>query len=250
MTGSIKNPPWASLVIAALAVSIPATVAAEPATAQSREQAFANVAKLPDWDGVWASERGKDPEPKLTPRAAKAKADFEAAKTRGENLQVPAANCVPDGMPRIMRIYPIEFIFSPDRVTIGIETYSQTRRIFTDGRPLPDDPDAFFNGASVGHWEGDTLVIDTVGLNEQNSLVPGVHLTDQTRIQERIRLESPDLLVDTVTITDPNLVTEPHVFRQAYRRHRDWEIREYVCQENNHDAADEFGRPSLSLDLE
>lgn len=247
MSKSAK-PVWAYAAIAAAIVGAAAADAAGPPPAQTREQAFASLAKLPDWDGVWETERGKDPDPKLTPAAARAKADFEASKAKGENLQVPAANCVPDGMPRIMRIYPIEFIFSPGRVTIGIETYSQTRRIFTDGRPLPDDPDPFFNGSSVGHWEGDTLVVDTVGLNNQNSLVPGVHLTDQTRIQERIRLDSPDHLVDTFTVTDPNLLTEPYVFRQAYRRHRDWEIREYVCQENNHDAADAFGRPSLSLD--
>ncbi|MEO6387331.1 MAG: hypothetical protein ABIT16_00880 [Croceibacterium sp.] len=243
-----QNHFWARAAVAALLCGGSAAQATGPAPAQTREQAFASLANLPDWDGVWETERSKDPEPKLTLAAATAKADFEASKERGENLQGPAANCVPDGMPRIMRIYPIEFIFSPGRVTIGIETYSQTRRVFTDGRPLPDDPDPFFNGSSVGHWEGDTLVIDTIGLNNQNSLVSGVHLTDQTRIQERIRLEGPDLLVDTFAITDPNLVTEPHVYRQSYRRHRDWEIREYVCQENNHDAADALGRPSLSLD--
>lgn len=249
MNGTRKSL-WAHAAVAALVIGIPATYAGAAEPAANRQQAYSSLANLPDWDGVWSTQRGTDPEPKLTPSAAKAKADYEAAQERGENLQVPAANCVPDGMPRIMRIYPIEFIFSPGRVTIGLEVYSQIRRIFTDGRPLPEDPDLTFNGTSVGHWEGDTLVIDTVGLNNQNSLVRGVHLTDQTRIQERIRLEGPDLLVATVTITDPNILTEPHVFRQSYRRHRDWEIREYVCQENNRDAADEFGRPSMSLDFD
>jgi len=245
MNGTRKTP-WLYVAAAALMIGAPAACAAEAEPAVSRQLAYSSLANLPDWDGVWATQRSTDPEPKLTPSAAKAKADYEAAQERGENLQVPAANCVPDGMPRIMRIYPIEFIFSPGRVTIGLEVYSQTRRIFTDGRPLPEDPDPAFNGASVGHWEGDTLVIDTTGLNNQNSLIRGVHLTDQ----ERIRLEGPDLLVATVTVTDPNLLTEPHVFRQSYRRHRDWEIREYVCQENNRDAADEFGRPSMSLDFD
>ena len=230
---------------AALFLSSPATSAE---TVQTRQQAYGALGALPDWDGAWSAIRTKDAEPVLTPRAAKAKADFEAGQARGENLQVPAANCVPDGMPRIMRLYPIEFIFSPGRVTIGIETYSQTRRIYTNRPHLPDDPDPAFNGHSVGHWEGDTLVVETNGLNSQNSLIKGVHLTEQTRIVERIRLEKPDLLVDTMTITDPGILARPFTIRQAYQRHRDWDIREYVCQENNHDAADALGRPSLSLD--
>jgi hypothetical protein len=238
--------------VRAAALLLFCTVSSAVAFAQpakpSRQEAFAAVAALPDWDGTWSSVRGKDPEPVLTPKGAKMKADFEAGQARGENLQVPAANCVPDGMPRIMRLYPIEFLFTPGRVTIPIETYSQIRRVYTDGRPLPEDPDPAFNGSSIGHWEGDTLVVETVGLNNQNNIVRGVHMTDRTRIQERIRLEKPDLLVDTVTVTDPEMLAQPWTYRQAYERHRDWDMREYICTENNHDAADEAGRPSLSLE--
>jgi hypothetical protein len=224
------------------------SAASGQAAAPTRQQAFSALSALPDWDGTWSSVRGKDPDPVLTPKGAKMKADFEAGQARGENLQVPAANCVPDGMPRIMRLYPIEFLFTPGRVTIPIETYSQIRRIYTDGRPLPEDPDPAFNGSSIGHWEGDTLVVETIGLNNQNNIVRGVRMTDGTRIQERIRLEKPDLLVDTVTVTDPEMLAQPWTYRQAYERHRDWDMREYICTENNHDAADEAGRPSLSLD--
>jgi hypothetical protein len=152
-------------------------------------------------------------------------------------------------MPGIMRMpYPIEFLFNPGRVTIGIETYSQVRRIYTDGRPLPDDPDPAFNGSSIGKWEGDTLVVDTVGLNSKTSIVPGIHPTEQTRIRETFHLEKPDVLLLTTTITDPTLFAAPFEQKQAYARHREWQIREYVCQENNRDAADPFGRPSMKLD--
>lgn len=238
---------WAA---ALLATAVPAAgEGVGPAMSpDQRRQVYDALAGLPDWQGVWSTARGKDPEPQFTPAAAKAKAAYEAAQAKGENLQVPAANCVPDGMPRIMRLYPIEFLFTPGRVTIGIETYSQTRRIYTDGRPPPEDPDPAFNGNSVGHWEGDTLVVDTVGLNNQNSIARGVRMTDQTRIRERIRLEAPDRLVDEVTVTDPALLTAPWTYRQAYERHRDWDMREYICQENNHDAADAAGRPSLKLE--
>ena len=78
-----------------------------------------------------------------------------------ENL---AANCLPPGMPGIMgQPYPMEFLMTPGQVTIVIEAYNQIRHIYTDGRPLPADPDPTFYGTSVGHWEGDTLVAETVG---------------------------------------------------------------------------------------
>jgi hypothetical protein len=181
-------------------------------TPEERRAAYDKLAAFPDWDGVWSSVRTNDPEPVLTPAAQKAHADFLAGQAEGKNLQVPSANCVPDGMPRIMRLYPIEFLFTPGRLTVGIETYSQTRRIYMDGRPLPEDPDPAFNGHSVGRWEGDTLVIDTIGLHPMNRLVPGVQFSEQGRIRERIRLESPDRLVATVTVTDPAIFAKPWTY--------------------------------------
>lgn len=227
---------------------------AEPVTAVPTAAQFTALATLPDWSGVWTPEWGplfksRDTEkPVLKPAAAKALAAFQAGKARGENLQVESANCIPEGMPEVMRKpYPIEFIYSPERVTIIAETGSQVRRVYTDGRPLPDDPDPSFNGSSIGHWEGDTLVIETIGLNPRISVAPGVHPTAKTRIVERLRLDKPDHLVLETTITDPDVFVQPLVLPTSYVRKRDWQMREYVCQENNHDAADPFGRPSMSL---
>ena len=65
-------------------------------------------------------------------------------------------------MPGIMgQPYPMEFLLTPGKVTIVIEAYQQVRHIYTDGRPLPDDPDLKFHGTSIGRWDGDTLVVDT-----------------------------------------------------------------------------------------
>jgi hypothetical protein len=228
---------------------------ADPVTPPPTPADYAALAKLPDWSGTWQpdwsqlfSSREAD-KPSLTPTAAAALAKFDAEKAKGEHQQTDAANCVPPGMPQIMRMpYPIEFIYSPGRVTIAAETYSQVRRVYTDGRPLPDDPDPAFNGHSIGHWEGDTLVVETNGLNPQTSIVAGVHPTAKTRIRETFHLDKPDVMrVDTI-ITDPDVFAKPFELKQAYVRKRDWEIREYVCQENNHDASDEFGRPSMKLD--
>jgi hypothetical protein len=226
-----------------------------PAGAQDlpSASAYAELAQWPDWGGVWspgasAAARTTATPPVLTPAGQAIMAEFEAAKARGENLQTEGANCVPSGMPGIMRLpYPIEFVYSPGRVNILIETYSEIRRIHVDGRALPEDPDPAFNGHSVGRWDGDTLVVQTIGLSPQVSLVPGLKATEKTRIDERITRVAADRLVDEITITDPDLFAQPYVMTQAYTLQPDWEIREYVCEENNRDAADELGRPSMDL---
>lgn len=228
---------------------------AGPVQAQEvgRATAYAEVTQWPDWSGVWspgvgAGSRTTATPPKLTPEGQRQLDEFEAGKAEGRNLQTQAANCVPNGMPGIMRLpYPIEFTYSPGRVNVLIETYSEIRRIYVDGRSLPEDPDPFFNGHSVGRWEGDTLVVDTVGISPQVSVVPGLRATEQTRFRERITRVARDRLVDEITITDPTLFAEPYVMVQNYTLQPDWEMREYVCQENNRDAADEEGRPSMDL---
>lgn len=218
-----------------------------------RASAYAQVTQWPDWSGVWspgasAEARTTATPPVLTPAAQAILDEFEAGKARGENLQTQGANCVPNGMPGIMRLpYPLEFVYSPGRVNILIETFSEIRRIYVDGRRLPNDPDPAFNGHSVGRWEGDTLVVETIGLSPMVSLVPGLQATGQTRIHERITRVSADTLVDEITLIDPGLFAEPYVMTQRYTLQPDWEMREYVCQENNRDGADEFGRPLMDL---
>lgn len=224
-----------------------------PAQETPRATAYQEVTQWPDWSGVWSpgvgtGSRTTTTPPKLTSEAQAIVDAFEAGKARGENLQTQAANCIPNGMPGIMRLpYPIEFVYSPGRVNILIETYSEIRRIYVDGRPLPEDPDPFFNGHSVGHWEGDTLVVDTVGISPLVSVIPGLHATETTRFHERITRVAPDRLVDEITIIDPALFAEPYVMVQAYTLQPDWEMREYVCQENNRDGADAQGRPIMDL---
>ena len=244
---------WVLLLMASVG-TLPAR-AADPITKAPAPAEWTAIAGQPDWSGVWTPEWGTlfssrgASKPVLKGAAATSLAKFEADKSKGENLQTDGANCVPAGMPQMMRMpYPIEFIYSPGRVTIITETESQVRRVYTDGRPLPEDPDPTFVGSSVGHWEGDTLVIETIGLNPRTSLVPGVHPTEKTRIVERYRLDKPDHMLVETSITDPDVFAQPLVIPTAYQRKRDWTIREYVCQENNKDAADPFGRPSMSLD--
>ncbi len=238
--------------IAALAAMVAAPAGAATArhhATPARRAAYEAIAELPDLDdGVWQidwfANRGPgQPKPSLTPQA---QARLDAYKKAG--LQNRNANCVPPGVPEIMTWpYPIEFLYSPGRVTIAIESDSQVRRIYTDGRGHPDDPDPAFNGDSIGHWEGDTLVVDTTALNPTTEIAPGVGHSDEARVIERIRKTGPDALEIVTTVEDPKVLTKPWTTTAHYARHREWTIREYVCEQNNHDSVDDEGHPGFRI---
>jgi hypothetical protein len=229
---------------AALLVAAGAAQAQDPPAPGSfevpRAAGYAEVTEWPDWSGVWYPDwtllfSGRErANPKLTPAAQAAyDAYLESIRENGPNQEAQAM-CLPPGIPGVMQQpYPIEIVYSPGRVTILTEAYEQVRRVYMDGRPLPEDPDLFFNGNSVGHWDGDTLVIDTVGLSPHTNIVPGLPHTEKSRIRERLFLQAPGQLIDEVTITNPDVLTEPFVVRIAYRLDNSFPIREYVCAENN-----------------
>jgi len=244
-------------VLLAAALGGLAAASALSAAAQDGQAAHAALGKLPDWEtGVWQIDwaalfgaGGRPEPPALTPEYAAKLAAFQASQKNGENVQNQNANCVPPGVPQIMQMpYPIEFLFTPGRVTIAIETDSQVRRIYTDGRKHQEDPDLTFNGDSIGHWDGDTLVVDTIGLEPHTEIALGVGHSDQVHIVERIRKTSPEHLEIATTIEDPKVLTKPWTVVRPYIRHADWTIQEYVCEQNNHDSADDKGRAGFRLD--
>jgi hypothetical protein len=201
---------------------------------------------------LWASGWTPPPVPKLTPPYAAKYAEFKEKdkKTPGLNFVSEVANCIPDGVPGSMQMpYPIEFLFTPGRVTILIETYSVVRRVYTDGSPMPADPDPSYQGTSVGHWEGDTLVVETTGILPETSPLRGINgHSDKMRVTERMHLIKPDVLEIKSTVEDPAVFEEPYTTTVQYRRHRDWKIMEYVCAQNNHDALDEHGNAAFSVE--
>lgn len=254
---------WATIagaLASAAALAVAAPLAAQDAPIP-RGDGYAELERLPDFSGVWNPDwsllfggggGGPPAQPKLTP-AAQERFDAFRARQAAEGVDQSAQiSCMPPGMPGIMRQpYPIEFLFTPGRVTIFAETYSQARRIYTDGRALPEDPDFLFNGTSVGRWDGDTLLVDTVGFSPVTVISAGIPHGEKMRIHERIWLEAPDVLRIETTITDPDVLTEPFVQQLAFRKQPDWEIREYVCEENNRLVADEGGaNVDLGLDDE
>jgi hypothetical protein len=237
--------------------------AAQKATRPAPSAAdWAALAKLPDFSGVWEvappgaggsgagqprarGVSGGMAPPSLTPAYA-AKAQALASQPRPEDN--PSANCLPPGMPAIMgQPYPIEILLTPGQVTIVIEAYTQVRHIYTDGRALPDDPDPTFFGSSAGHWEDNTLVVETVGFAQ----VPrglAFPYSDKLRIQERFRLADPETLTIETTITDPEALKTPYSMGvRTFKRHRNWTIAEYICEENNRNFVDEKGKAGINL---
>jgi hypothetical protein len=227
--------------------------------APTEQNEYAKLATLPDWSGVWEPIRfaapgaaGGPQPPKLTPKYAPEYAKFQEKNrtTPGINFVSSVSNCVPPGLPVIMQQpFPIEFLFTPGRVSIITESYSMVRRVYTDGSELPPDPDPSFLGTSVGRWEGDTLLIDTVAILPETSPLTGItgH-SDKMRVRERVRLVEPDVLEITTTVEDPAVFVEPYTSIARYQRHRDWRMMEYVCAQNNHDSLDEHGNPGFNLE--
>ena len=242
-----------------LLVPLAALLAAACAEAQSGPQGdtWESIAKLPDFGGLWevtfgGGPRGGGEPPSLTPAYAARQKEYQDATARGEIEDGPSANCVPNGMPSIMtQPYPIEVLFTPGKVTILIEAYAQWRQIFTDGREHPEDPDLTFNGHSIGHWEGETLVVDTVGFTKDTFMGgAGMRHSDKMHIVERFKLAAPDRLEIETTISDPEALTKPFTRTAAFGRHRDWNLAEYVCQQNNRNFTTDDGKSGIDLSFE
>ncbi len=184
----------------------------------------------------------------LTPAADARRKEMQAKA--GPTQDSPQANCLPPGMPAIMgQPYPMEFLLTPGKVTIVIEAYQQVRHIYTDGRLLPEDPDLKFHGTSIGRWDGDTLVVDTVGFSPLTEIARFVPFSPKARIVERFRLTDPDTMSIETTITDPEVLQAPMTSTRSLRRHRNWTTAEYICEENNRNSVDSAGRAGIDLTL-
>lgn len=171
------------------------------------------------------------------------------ATRRGEPPATAAVLCTPYGMPRMMAVasYPVEILQTTGQITIITEAFSEVRRVYLDQPQLPIDevPPGYY-GHSVGRWEGDTLVIDTVGIKESVSGYNGLPHSDQMRIVERMRLTAPDILQNQITIHDPVVLEKPVTYTLGYRRRPNYKMVEFVC-ENNREYIDEQGRVRMRI---
>lgn len=201
----------------------------------------------PDWYGVWErlgsinwdpSVPGNRPDrPPLTPEYQKRYQRALDMAAAGTPVNDPHANCVPLGFPRMMNMaYPFEVLYGPDKITIISEESSQVRRIWMDGRdfPGPDDLDPTYNGYSIGHWEGNDLVVETRGLRGDMMLTQkGLEHTSNLKVIERWRQADDKTLKVDITLIDPVQFTQPWTVTKTYRRAPHLYIIEYVCTENN-----------------
>jgi hypothetical protein len=146
----------------------------------------------------------------------------------------PHSRCLPQSSPRAWAGFDLQkIIHTQDSLTVLSEFMAQHRQIFLDGRPLPTDPEPTFKGYSVGKWEEDTLVVETIGYKENWLDSQGRPLTEQARTIERIRRVSYGTLEVEMTIDDPKAYTKPWKTRtQKLGLVLNTDLLEYICNEN------------------
>ncbi len=232
-----------------------ASTLAKPNT-KLRGMTWDSIKAQPDWSGMWTPGRpppGEGGPARRRPRrrawrtrrrtggapggpagfgggmpykpeyAAKNAARFKRLQGDGPGgeADIPLSNsgyCIPSGVPEVMGQVSHEYMFAPGKVVILLEN-SEIRRIYTDGRGhVPDDEsNPSFEGDSIGHWEGDTLVVDTTNIYPDAEFTFGQHVTDKTVIHERFTRIGNKMKIEQ-TVTDPILFTKPWVTTHWYDR--------------------------------
>jgi hypothetical protein len=158
----------------------------------------------------------------------------------------PDAHCLPMGLMQFhIHPQPRRMIQTPDEIVILYEGNAGIREIFTDGRALPKNGDVqpWWYGYSVGHWDGDTLVVETTGFRDGGWLdIWGSPLTDQAKLTERFRRLNYGTLRIDVTIDDPKAYTAPFTVRLNQKIVPGGELIEFICAENERSTAHMIGR--------
>jgi len=185
-----------------------------------------------DFSGVWVLQGSTtiSAEPSYQPWAQKLYEQRKAAKGKGD----PESFCLPDGAVRVTAL-PYKFVQGPKMIVVLSEGNTHSfRRFFLDGRkPDPQldlDPN-MYTGVSIGHWDGDALVVDTVGFNDKTWLDPsGKPHSDAMKLTERYtRPDLGHLNVD-ITVDDEKALTKPFTFKRVFALAPGWDLQEYVCQ--------------------
>jgi len=233
------------------AAAVAGILALSPAAAQWPP----DLSKYPDWNYQWyrigpngqynpAAPRDKQGAP-LTPEYQKIfEVGTEDVKQGGQGND-PTYICIPDGMPRVMNgIFPMELVIMPKMTYILVEYLMRQRRIYTDGRAMPEDAEPSFGGYSIGNWvdtDGDGRY-DELRVETRNFRGPRVydpsgiplHNDNQTIVRERFFIDKvdPDVLHDEITTID-HALTEPWTVLKSYRRERNAIFSEVYCGVDN-----------------
>jgi hypothetical protein len=219
-----------------------APAASAPLNASSSSQ-------TPDLSGVWMRDAPpatamqywiyelNQEEPPMTAwgleKFKAARSSFGAHEYPLEEANDPVLRgCFPPGVPRVyMHPFPFQFIQTPGEIVMLFEVDSLRREIYTDGQPRDAALMPLWMGSSIGHWEGDTLVVDTANFNDRTWLDRVGHPhSDQLHLVERFRRTDHDHLVDDITIDDPKAYTKPWTARLKFRL-RPWKLTEQFCED-------------------
>jgi len=176
----------------------------------------------------WGMKPDEEP---LRPDAA------SLVKQRRQNpTDFPRTHCLPGSIPLALMVFSFKFVQTPLEIVMMSEGGDPPRQIHIDGRPLPKEPNPAWMGNSAGHWEGDTLVIETVGFNDRAWLdVSGHPRSESMHITERYRRRDFGHMDLEVGINDPTYYTRPFTIKTVLNLIPDTDVLEYVCNENEKD---------------
>jgi hypothetical protein len=256
-----------SVVIAVIAISAPLgaqwlnyPTAGIPRTADGKPNLSAPAPRMadgkPDFSGVWEMEHNKPcppdgcadiPPPQEFGNIAWSLKDglpyrpwaTELVQARRASLRKddPISHCLPIGILESETVPTFRKIIQAPGLFVILNEYNASyRQIFTDGRPLPVDPQPAWNGYSTGKWDGDTLVVETTGFRDGIWLDTGGNvLTDAAKVTERFRRVNYGRLEVEVTVNDPKAYTKPWTIKLNQILNADTDLLDYICLENEKD---------------
>ena len=236
---------FATVLSFSLSASAQTKQPSKPSTAATENQAH-------DLSGLWFDDR---PRPVTTnerywiykftaeepPMTAWGEAQYKAAKSSFGTKAYPLAEtndplyhtCTPPGLPRIyLHPFPMQIVQTPGEVIVLFEYDSIRHQIFTDGRPHDATLGPLWMGDSIGHWEGDTLVADTVNFNDKTWLDRIGHPhSDALHVVERFRRKDHEHLLVDITIEDPKAYTKPWTTQIEFGLRPKWTLEEQFCED-------------------
>jgi hypothetical protein len=172
----------------------------------------------------WGQAKYKETKPSNGPRSF-----------RLEEMNDPVLkSCLPPGVPRIyLQPFPVQITQTPKETMMLFEYDHIVRHIFTDGRQHPADVTPTYMGHSIGHWDGDTLVVDTAGFNDKTWLDRTGHPhSEELRVVERFRRTGQDAMQVDITMEDAKALAKPWTSQLIFQLRPEWDIMEQVCTDN------------------
>ena len=239
-------PPAAALFCAGV-VGAQTNMPAQKAGAEAESKAPSAPAPKRDITGVWMirnppsmrafggatfSKEGPEMTPWAMEKYKQARSSNNGSYTLDTTNDPVLTKCAPPGTPRVyFHPYPFEFVQTPKYLLMLYEYDHTIRRIYTDGRPLPTDPELSWMGSSVGKWEDDnTFVVDTIGLNDRTWLDRDGHPhSTELHVTERFRRKDMDHMEVDFTMTDPKALVKPWKATFYLERRPNWELGEISC---------------------